>query len=66
MDECNRYCKALQQRRWDIVQRIEGLCQRVLGVHKTAECQLIFEKIAALNEVDQVNPIQIGKMSSVI
>ena len=52
IEECNRYIQALQHQRWEICKRVEQLCQQTLGVQRSAQCQLIYEQIAALNEVD--------------
>jgi len=46
--------------------RIDEICVQVLGDEKTASLGLIHEKIAVLNEIDQLSPLNIGKLSGVL
>jgi len=47
----------LKKRRADIVERINHVCAQELGSAKHSSAKAIDEKIAALNEVDQVRHI---------
>ena len=63
MEDCNRYVKMLQDQRASIVSRINQVCEQVLPEDKIATVSQIDEKIAALNEIDQINHIEVGKIN---
>ena len=52
IEDLNKYIAILERRRVDIVARLDEIAERVLDKEKLASCKLIYEKIAALNEVN--------------
>ena len=65
-DVLNKYIKTLQARRDDIVTRIDEIAFKILGEDQTSSLKQVYQKIAALNEIDQKIQISEGKMQATL
>ena len=61
LNECNRYIMLIKEQRNAIVSRVSEICKDFLPDKHTND---VGEMISALNEVDQINHIKVGKISA--